>query len=136
MLKLNVYSFQRDRDSVYPMDTSPRGLVLIINNKYFPSFPEGATERRGTNIDAGKLQGMFYYYGFDVRRRDNLRAEVSWCFINVDFYFTAYFKAEQTQGRFNNCLPCYFILRSIFGMVSCSQSLMNFTGSCNCCFRK
>ena len=51
--------------------------MLIINNKDFPSFPEGATERRGTNIDAGKLQGMFSYYGFDVVRRDNLGAEVS-----------------------------------------------------------
>ena len=91
MLRFKVYSFQRDRDSVYPMDTSPRGLVLIINNKDFPSFPEGATERRGTNIDAGKLQGMFNYYGFDVSRRDNLSAEVSRCFINVYFYFTAYF---------------------------------------------
>ena len=51
--------------------------MLIINNKDFPSFPESARERRGTDIDAGKLQGMFSYYGFHVVRRDNLAAEVS-----------------------------------------------------------
>ena len=95
------FFFQRDRDSVYPMETSPRGLMLIINNKDFPTFREGAKERRGTNIDAGKLQGMFNYYGFDVIRRDNLKAEVSWCFVNVLFYVIAYFKAEQIQGTFN-----------------------------------
>ena len=117
MLRFKVYSFQRDRDSVYPMDTSPRGLVLIINNKDFPSFPEGATERRGTNIDAGKLQGMFSYYGFDVIRRDNLRAEVSWCFINVDFRLPHTLKPNKFKVVLTieaYTVHCHFILRSIF----------------------
>ena len=76
-------SFQKERDSVYPMDTSPRGLMLIINNKNFPMFPEGSRERRGTDIDAIKLQGMFINFGFEVIRTDNLTAEVS---VNVKAY--------------------------------------------------
>ncbi len=70
------FYLQKNMDDVYSMDTSPRGLMLILNNKDFPNFPEGAWERRGTDVDATKLYGMFINYGFDVTRHDNLSAEV------------------------------------------------------------
>eukprot|EP00118_Oscarella_pearsei_P025070 m.307436 g.307436 ORF g.307436 m.307436 type:complete len:457 (+) comp42287_c0_seq1:41-1411(+) len=69
-------------DEVYKMTSKPRGLALIINNRYFD--PKcGMNERRGTDVDAQNLMQVFTYLGFTVREvknqsvkqmKENLRA--------------------------------------------------------------
>ncbi len=72
---LFLFLFLQANDA-YRMSSSPRGRMLIINNKSFPRFEGRASERRGTDIDATKLKGMFVTFGFHVTQKDNLTSQV------------------------------------------------------------
>ncbi|XP_053378967.1 caspase-9-like [Mercenaria mercenaria] len=55
----------------YKMNTDPRGLLLIINNRDFQGV---LTTRDGTDVDCDKLKTLFMSLGFGVDVRHNLRA--------------------------------------------------------------
>ena len=56
------------------MDTDPRGLALIINNR---DFDCDLGNRDGTDADCESLRGLFLNLGFGVDVRHNLTARVS-----------------------------------------------------------
>lgn len=58
---------------MYPNFSSPRGLALIINNRYFVSMPE----RLGTDIDEVNLNRLFHQLGYVVLVHRNLCSRVS-----------------------------------------------------------
>lgn len=55
----------------YRMESDPRGLLLIINNK---TFQGGLSNRDGTDIDCQNLRELFLRLGFGVDVRENLKA--------------------------------------------------------------
>jgi len=55
---------------VYKMDSNPRGLAIIINNKNI----FGKKRRDGAEQDAKALQGLFEYLGFTVQLYNDLIA--------------------------------------------------------------
>lgn len=55
----------------YRMESDPRGLLLIINNK---DFQGGLNSREGTDVDCDKLKTLFMTLGFGVDVRNNLTA--------------------------------------------------------------
>ncbi|XP_067892043.1 caspase-8-like isoform X2 [Heterodontus francisci] len=55
----------------YKMESNPRGYCVIINNSNFKEMPE----RRGTNVDAERLERVFRWLTFQVIRFENLTAE-------------------------------------------------------------
>ena len=62
--KDNVRINKPDRNK-YPMETTPRGLAMIINNGDFQ--PEsGFNPRHGSNVDVRNLADLFQYLGFRV----------------------------------------------------------------------
>ncbi|XP_048390619.1 caspase-8-like isoform X2 [Stegostoma tigrinum] len=54
----------------YKMDSNPRGFCVIINNINFKTMPE----RKGTRVDAERLDGVFRWLGFEVVLFKNLSA--------------------------------------------------------------
>ncbi|XP_066933680.1 caspase-3-like [Clytia hemisphaerica] len=70
--QFDIYS-----DDFYPMNTYPRGTLLIINMKNFSSTsplrrnPGSDPTRKGTDIDAESLTRLFLDLGFYVERLDN-----------------------------------------------------------------
>lgn len=58
-------------DLVYPNFTSPRGLALIINNRYFTSMPE----RIGTDVDEINLNNLLGQLHYKVSVYRNLNAK-------------------------------------------------------------
>ncbi|KAL3861098.1 hypothetical protein ACJMK2_007171 [Sinanodonta woodiana] len=58
------------RDDQYKMESNPRGLVLIINNREFHTLPS----RPGTEHDGAGLREMFISLGFLVDEKSNLTA--------------------------------------------------------------
>lgn len=62
---------------VYPMNASPKGVCVIINNRNFivaandPQSKE-MPERRGTDVDASNLQELFRKLDFVVEYHENL----------------------------------------------------------------
>ena len=66
--------FRVDSDSYYKMDTNPRGLTIIINNKDFlPGL--GLAERKGTDVDAYALHKLFLDLGFTVEFHRNITCD-------------------------------------------------------------
>ena len=57
----------------YKMNSTPRGLLLIINNHDFRGNFEN---REGTDIDCEGLRNLFMDLGFGVEVRANLTALV------------------------------------------------------------
>lgn len=55
---------------VYKMDTNPRGLGIIINNKNVT----GKQTRNGAEEDGKRLQKLFEYLGFTARLYEDLTA--------------------------------------------------------------
>ena len=64
------YASQIYSDNYYKMDCFPRGKLTLINVRYFTKA-SGMSERKGTDIDANKLTGLFLDMGFIVDRFDN-----------------------------------------------------------------
>ena len=58
----------------YPMDSQPKGHVLIINIKYFDNDPNAT--RNGTEEDARRLLQVFSDLNFLVEEKKDLTAEV------------------------------------------------------------
>ncbi|XP_020384905.1 caspase-8-like [Rhincodon typus] len=54
----------------YKMESNPRGFCVIINNIIFKTMPE----RKGTLVDAERLDGVFRWLGFEVVLFKNLSA--------------------------------------------------------------
>lgn len=52
----------RSQSEFYEMNTTPRGLALIINNENFDYW----SKRQGSGVDVDKLYNMFKYIGFNV----------------------------------------------------------------------
>ncbi|XP_060683539.1 caspase-8-like [Hemiscyllium ocellatum] len=46
----------------YKMESKPRGYCVIINNSIFETMPQ----RKGTEVDAKRLDGIFKWLGFEV----------------------------------------------------------------------
>ncbi|XP_078085118.1 caspase-8-like isoform X2 [Mustelus asterias] len=55
----------------YRMESNPRGSCVIINNGKFKTMGE----RRGTHVDAERLDAVFRWLGFEVTLYKNLTAE-------------------------------------------------------------
>ena len=65
-------TFKKDTpDLRYKMDSSPRGLAMIINNAAFPNT-SGFNPRQGSEVDVRKLSELFEYLGFAVGVQENL----------------------------------------------------------------
>ena len=58
----------------YPMDSQPKGHVLIINVKNFDNNPSAT--RHGTEVDAKRLLQVFSDLNFLVEEKKDLTAEV------------------------------------------------------------
>ena len=57
----------------YPMKAKPRGLSLIVNNRWFIG---GTMKKRlGTDVDADNLEGLFRFLGFKVERVDDRKVD-------------------------------------------------------------
>nr|CDJ96108.1 Caspase Recruitment and Peptidase C14 domain containing protein [Haemonchus contortus] len=54
--------YLRDRKSIYPNFSIPKGLCLIFNNENFISMPR----RQGTDIDCRNLKSLFHQLGYRV----------------------------------------------------------------------
>ncbi|XP_019944605.2 caspase-9 [Paralichthys olivaceus] len=63
---------RRDSIQSYKMDASPCGHCLIINNVEF-SPQSGQTNRRGSNVDCGKLERRFRKLNFIVEVKTNMK---------------------------------------------------------------
>ncbi|XP_072036336.1 caspase-3-like isoform X1 [Amphiura filiformis] len=59
-----------DVDHVYQMQSKPRGLAYIINNKHFRTMKT----RQGTDVDKRNLEAVFQQLGFNVDTHEDLRA--------------------------------------------------------------
>lgn len=66
---------------MYPNFSSPRGMVLIINNRYFLEMPE----RIGTDVDEVNLKNLFRQLNYTVSVCRNLCAKVFPYFTQKDF---------------------------------------------------
>ncbi|VDK61464.1 unnamed protein product [Anisakis simplex] len=67
----NNASFDLDNfneEIMYPNFTSPRGLALIINNRYFQTMPE----RLGTDVDESNFSRLLQQLGYSVTVYRNL----------------------------------------------------------------
>ena len=77
-LKINVtkaskYVGQPEVPNCYPLFSSPRGHVLIINNERFDEkTSDGSNYRRGSEVDAYNLETLFTQLGFVVEIHRNL----------------------------------------------------------------
>ncbi|CAG9540609.1 unnamed protein product [Cercopithifilaria johnstoni] len=60
-----------DADLMYPNFSSPRGMALIINNRYFLDMPE----RIGTDVDEINLNNLFWQLNYIVSVCRNLCAK-------------------------------------------------------------
>ncbi|XP_074654159.1 caspase-3-like [Tubulanus polymorphus] len=61
----------RDSKSMYKVESSPKGYMLIINNKTFVS---SGWDRNGTDIDCKNLETLFSQLGFKIVIKNNLKA--------------------------------------------------------------
>ena len=59
------------------METSPKGYVLIINNKVFYNDPRSSNTRHGTDNDVERLKQVFGKLGYEVVEKRDLTASVS-----------------------------------------------------------
>ena len=57
------------RKDSYKMESNPRGMALIVNNRKFTC---GMKERVGTDKDAENLHQLFNWLGFTTIRKDDL----------------------------------------------------------------
>lgn len=69
MTMQSFYHQSRSLDKCYIMESTPRGVVLIINNK---DFERNQTERAGTEHDCKKLKDLFESLSFKVIVKENL----------------------------------------------------------------
>ncbi|KJH50427.1 hypothetical protein DICVIV_03438 [Dictyocaulus viviparus] len=60
--------YLKNRDSIYPNFSCPKGLCLIINNENFLSMPR----RKGTEIDCVNLKNLFQQLGYNVLIENDL----------------------------------------------------------------
>ncbi|KAJ1353169.1 Ced-3p [Parelaphostrongylus tenuis] len=60
--------YTKNRDSIYPNFSCPKGLCLIINNENFSSMPR----RQGTEIDCANLRNLFHQLGYNVLVENDL----------------------------------------------------------------
>ncbi|KAK5984263.1 Cell death abnormality protein 3 [Trichostrongylus colubriformis] len=60
--------FLKNRDSIYPNFSVPKGLCLIFNNENFASMPR----RQGTEIDCANLKNLFTQLGYSVKIEHDL----------------------------------------------------------------
>ncbi|KAE9420857.1 hypothetical protein Angca_007216, partial [Angiostrongylus cantonensis] len=60
--------YMKNRDSIYPNFSCPKGLCLIINNENFSSMPR----RQGTEIDCANLRNLFNQLGYNVLVENDL----------------------------------------------------------------
>lgn len=54
----------------YSIKSKPPGLVLLINNYYFPHHPESKRERIGSEIDIDLLYKGFVEMGYKIFRNE------------------------------------------------------------------
>jgi hypothetical protein len=64
--------FFDDPVRMYPMSSSPRGQVLIINNQEFDN-PDIYRFRKGAHVDAENLEKLFTQLGFNVMSYKNMK---------------------------------------------------------------
>ena len=64
--------FFNDLQKMYPMSSTPRGNVLIINNQEFDN-PNLYEFRKGADVDAKNLELLFTQLGFSVTSVKNMR---------------------------------------------------------------
>ena len=57
--------------TVYRMESKPRGVAIIINNRNFAHM----NARTGTDVDAMRLQTLFVYLGFTPKYFENLKTQ-------------------------------------------------------------
>lgn len=62
------------------MESTPRGIVLIINNK---DFGQNHKERTGTEYDCQKLTDLFGNLSFQVLEKENLTAMVRYNQVSI-----------------------------------------------------
>ncbi|PAV87312.1 hypothetical protein WR25_09423 [Diploscapter pachys] len=55
--------YQKDQEMIYKNFSTPKGLVLIINNKEFDQLET----RYGTEVDEEKLKNLFEQFGYKVQ---------------------------------------------------------------------
>ena len=73
MPTVQIADFKVDSDSFYRMDTHPRGLMIIINNKEFlPASGMAEYPRNGTDVDAEAFEDLFINLGFVVQPYRNV----------------------------------------------------------------
>ncbi|XP_067659056.1 caspase-9-like isoform X2 [Haliotis asinina] len=73
-IALHGYAYHRlsSTDDVYPMESTPRGYVFVINNKDFLYMQP----RLGTDSDVQRVESLFERLGFVVKVMHNLTAEL------------------------------------------------------------
>ncbi|XP_061163123.1 caspase-2-like [Saccostrea echinata] len=71
-MPISFYHQSRSLDKCYVMESDPRGIVLIINNK---DFGKNHKDRTGTEHDCQKLKDLFKSLSFKVVVKDNLTVE-------------------------------------------------------------
>ena len=54
-----------DHEKVYKMDSSPKGIAIIINNYSYQNCPINLRDRVGSEIDVAMLKSVFKKIGFD-----------------------------------------------------------------------
>lgn len=72
--------FYQPGEHIYKMTSVPRGLCLVINNmdfNYGPTKDPLMGPRRGSNVDAFRIEHLFERLNFAVIRHRNLKANVS-----------------------------------------------------------
>eukprot|EP00731_Ephydatia_muelleri_P014377 Em0008g97a len=57
--------------TTYRMESKPRGLAVIINNRNFVNM----NARTGTDVDAKRLSDLFVYLGFEIHYFENLTTQ-------------------------------------------------------------
>jgi hypothetical protein len=60
---------------MYHNFSQPKGLCLLFNNRDFVTMPH----RAGTDVDAANMVRLFTQLGYNVKRKDNLSADVRVC---------------------------------------------------------
>ena len=66
-----VLPFQQDLAERYPMNTNPRGLFILVNNKKF----RNADTRKGTEVDGKSMMDLFDWLGYEVKSHENKSAD-------------------------------------------------------------
>ena len=95
-------SFDLTQDKIYKMDSSPKGIAIIINNY---SFQNNAYPRRtGTQKDVSLLTTLFKNIGFDVQTCINEKANA----------VKEFLKAKAKDKRYKEC-DCIAVIMMSYG---------------------